>query len=221
VVKAEDRTFFRHGGVLWSELPALAGSAARGNGVRGGSTISQQLARNLYLSPRRTPHRKLREAVIAGRLENELSKRRILELYLNVIEWGDGVWGAEAASRHYLGKGASEVDAFEATFLASLVAAPRQPLRGSNAARAQAVQQRVLRQLRVSGLLDERGMRAAWRQGDTLHAALAAGQDLPGALARARASAPPRGGRRPVLHEVLASGCGVGRELAADPDGGG
>ena len=215
VLKAEDRTFFLHGGVLWDEVPGLAAAALRGRRVRGGSTVTQQLARNLYLSPARTPHRKLREAMIARRLEGALSKRRILELYLNVIEWGDGVWGVQAASRHYLGENPGEVDAFEATFLASLVAAPRRPLRGANAARARSVQQRVLRQLRVSGLVDEREMRAAWRRSDTLFAGLAAGETLPRALARARALATVRPG---VAHspQALADGCGVARELAAE-----
>jgi monofunctional biosynthetic peptidoglycan transglycosylase len=72
-----------------------------GKRMRGGSTITQQLAKNLYLSPSRNPVRKIEELLIARRLEAELSKRRILELYLNVIEWGDGVWGAEAAARTY------------------------------------------------------------------------------------------------------------------------
>jgi monofunctional biosynthetic peptidoglycan transglycosylase len=220
VVKAEDRTFFRHGGVLWDQVPALAGDALRGRGARGGSTITQQLARNLYLSPRRTPHRKLREAVIAGRLERGLSKRRLLELYLNVIEWGDGVWGAHAASRHYFQEDPAGVDAFEAAFLASLVAAPRSPLAGTNAERARGVQRRVLGQLRDSGLLTEREMRAAWLQADTLHAALAAGEPLPRALARARrrAAPPPRG--LPPLDGVLDGECGLERELGRDPSRG-
>jgi monofunctional glycosyltransferase len=215
VVKAEDRTFFRHDGVLWNQVPTLAGNALRGRGTRGGSTITQQLARNLYLSPSRTPHRKLREAAIAGRLERGLPKRRILELYLNLIEWGDGVWGAQSASRHYLGKDAARVDAFEAAFLASLVAAPRRPLAGPNAERARGVQQRVLRQLRDSGLLTERQMRVAWSRADTLHAALAAGESLPRALARARAATPPSRGDAPLLAGALESECGLGRELGS------
>ncbi len=223
VVKAEDRTFFLHDGVLWGEMPALAADALRGRGARGGSTITQQLARNLYLSPRRTPHRKLREAAIARRLEARLPKRRILELYLNGIEWGDGVWGAEAASRRYLGKGAAEVDAFEAVFLASLVAAPRRPLSGANAERARAVQRRVLQQFRVSRLLDEREMRKAWARSDALHESLAAGDALALALDRARAR--PTSSNHPIAEEptvarALADGCGVELELAADvPDG--
>ena len=80
---------------------------ARGEFVRGASTITQQLAKNLYLSPSRNPLRKLRELMIARRLEAELTKPRILELYLNVIEWGDGIYGVEAAAREYFGASAA------------------------------------------------------------------------------------------------------------------
>ncbi len=90
-----------------------------------GSTITQQLAKNLYLSPSKNPFRKLRELLIARRLEAELSKARILEIYLNVIEWGDGVYGAEAAARTYFGKPASALDAGEAALLAGCIINPR------------------------------------------------------------------------------------------------
>jgi monofunctional biosynthetic peptidoglycan transglycosylase len=220
VVKAEDRTFFRHHGVLWHQVPTLAGNALRGRGARGGSTLTQQLARNLYLSPSRTPHRKLREAAIAWQLERGLPKRRILELYLNLIEWGDGVWGAQSASRHYLGKDADRVDAFEAAFLASLVAAPRRPLAGANAERARGVQRRVLRQLRDSGLLTERELRVAWLRADTLYAALAAGEPLSRALARARARGAPPSRGAPSLAAALENECGLARELGSAPPGG-
>lgn len=214
IVKAEDRTFFRHGGVLWDQLPGLAADALRGRGARGGSSITQQLARNLYLSPGRTPRRKLREALIARRLETELSKRRILELYLNVIELGDGVWGVRAASRAYLGAEAAEADAFEAAFLASLVAAPGHPLSGANAGRARGVQRRVLRQLRVSGLVTEREMRSAMARSDTLFAVLATGRDLAGALGRARALPSPPPPRDPLtVPRVLANECGLAGEI--------
>src|SRR5262249_44227998 len=104
VLLAEDDAFWQHEGVDFEQLQeSLQTDLARGRFVRGGSTITQQLAKNLYLSPTRSPLRKLRELVIARRLEAELKKARILELYLNVIEWGDGIYGAEAASRAYFG----------------------------------------------------------------------------------------------------------------------
>jgi len=93
--------------------------------ARGGSTITQQLAKNLYLSPSKNPVRKVREFLIARRLEAELPKQRILELYLNLIEWGDGIYGAEAAARTYFRKSASELSASESALLAAAIANPR------------------------------------------------------------------------------------------------
>ncbi len=93
--------------------------------VRGGSTISQQLAKNLFLSPERSYLRKLQEAVIALMIEQALSKRRILELYLNSIEWGEGVFGAGAAAAHYYGIDAAEVDRWQAALLAARIPRPR------------------------------------------------------------------------------------------------
>ena len=98
VIVAEDSRFFEHEGLDLEELrKSLEINLEKGGAVRGGSTITQQLAKNLYLSPSKDPLRKLRELIIARRLEAALSKARIFEIYLNVIEWGDGVWGAEAA----------------------------------------------------------------------------------------------------------------------------
>ena len=103
VLVAEDGTFWRHDGVDYDQLrDAVEVSVERMEFARGASTITQQLAKNLYLSPSKNPIRKLRELIIARRLEAELSKQRILELYLNVIEWGDGIYGAEAAARTVL-----------------------------------------------------------------------------------------------------------------------
>ena len=100
VLVAEDSAFWKHEGIDLDQLQeSIELDWARGQLLRGGSTITQQLAKNLYLSPSRNPLRKLREWIIARRLEAELTKSRILELYLNVIEWGDGVYGAEAAAR--------------------------------------------------------------------------------------------------------------------------
>jgi monofunctional glycosyltransferase len=126
VIVAEDAAFFSHEGVDYDELEkSFEDSWKSGKRMRGGSTITQQLAKNLYLSPSRNPVRKVEELLIARRLEVELSKRRILELYLNVIEWGDGIWGAEAAARSYFQKPASALDADESALLAASIINPR------------------------------------------------------------------------------------------------
>ena len=126
VVVSEDAAFWGHGGLDMYELRAsLQESMRTGEWPRGASTITQQLAKNLYLSPARTPQRKLVELMIARRLEAELSKTRILELYLNVVEWGDGVWGAEAAARTYFGKAAADLSAEESALLAGALINPR------------------------------------------------------------------------------------------------
>jgi monofunctional biosynthetic peptidoglycan transglycosylase len=126
VIVAEDAAFFSHEGVDLDELEkSFQDSWTKGKRMRGGSTITQQLAKNLYLSPSRNPVRKIQELMIARRLEAELSKRRILELYLNVIEWGDGIWGAEAAARAYFQKPASALGADESALLAASIINPR------------------------------------------------------------------------------------------------
>ena len=108
VLIAEDDAFWQHDGVDYVQLQqSIEVDWARGELVRGASTITQQLAKNLYLSPSKNPLRKLRELMIARRLEAELKKQRILELYLNVIEWGDGIYGVEAAAREYFGASAA------------------------------------------------------------------------------------------------------------------
>jgi monofunctional biosynthetic peptidoglycan transglycosylase len=128
VVVSEDAAFFSHRGVdLFEIKEAVKADWERGQLKRGASTITMQLARNLYLSPSKDPLRKLREIAIALQLENALSKRRIFEIYLNVVEWGDGIYGIEAASRHYFSKSASEVDPGEAATLAALLPSPRNP----------------------------------------------------------------------------------------------
>jgi monofunctional glycosyltransferase len=126
VLVAEDDAFFQHGGLDWSEIGASARrNLERGRVVRGGSTITQQLARNLYLGEDRTVGRKLKEVVLALRMEQSVSKRRILELYLNLIEWGDGIYGAGAAARRYFGTSAADLDARQALLLASVIINPR------------------------------------------------------------------------------------------------
>jgi monofunctional biosynthetic peptidoglycan transglycosylase len=126
VVAAEDAKFTDHEGFDWEAMQkAWEKNQQRGKVVAGGSTISQQLAKNLFLSGERTPWRKAQEAMITVMLENAMDKRRILEIYLNVIEWGDGVFGAEAAARHYFGTSAASLTAEQGARLAAMVPNPR------------------------------------------------------------------------------------------------
>lgn len=126
VILAEDDGFFEHPGV---DLNAVKKAAEvnwkRGKFSRGGSTITMQLARNLYLTPAKSIFRKFMELLITLKIERELTKDRILELYLNVAEWGNGIYGAEAAARHYFRKGASSLSKHEAAFLAAILPRPR------------------------------------------------------------------------------------------------
>jgi len=126
LIAAEDSKFLDHEGFDWDGIQqAYEKNLKKGRIVAGGSTISQQLAKNLFLSGSRNPLRKVEEALITVMLENTLSKRRILEIYLNVIEWGNGVFGAEAAARHYYGANAAHLSAAQAARLASMVPNPR------------------------------------------------------------------------------------------------
>ena len=126
VLVAEDDAFWDHEGVDMEQIRrSIEINLERGAAVRGASTLTQQLAKNLYLSPSRDPLRKLRELIIARRLEAELSKARIFEIYLNVIEWGDGIWGADAAARTYFRVPASALSAPQAALLAGAIINPR------------------------------------------------------------------------------------------------
>jgi monofunctional biosynthetic peptidoglycan transglycosylase len=126
VVIAEDAKFIDHEGFDWEGIQrALERNQRRGKVVAGGSTISQQLAKNLFLSGERSVVRKGQEAIITLMLEAVLSKRRILELYLNVAEWGEGVFGAEAAARHYFGASAASLEPAQAARLAAMLPRPR------------------------------------------------------------------------------------------------
>jgi len=126
VIAAEDQKFFGHEGVDWEAIKkSVETDRARGGFVRGGSTITQQLAKNLFFTTEKSITRKLRELVVARWLEGDLTKKRILELYLNVIEWGDGIYGAQAAARRYYAKPVSDLEAAEAAGLAAMIPNPR------------------------------------------------------------------------------------------------
>ena len=126
VLIGEDDKFWNHEGFDYEAIQkAIEKDIKAGRFKFGGSTISQQLARNLYLSPAKNPLRKMREAIITWRMERVLSKRRILELYLNAVEWGDGIFGVEAASKYYYGKPSSELTPQEAARLAAVLPNPR------------------------------------------------------------------------------------------------
>ena len=126
VLVTEDARFWKHEGIDFDELKeSIETNLERMEFARGGSTITQQLAKNLFLSPSKNPVRKLRELLIARRLEAELSKQRILELYLNVVEWGDGIYGAEAAARAYFGKPAGSLSTAESALLAAALSNAR------------------------------------------------------------------------------------------------
>ena len=125
-IVAEDARFWEHEGVDWDAMRgALEKNWEKGKVKVGGSTITQQLAKNLYLSPARTPWRKVRELAIAKRLEEELTKKRILELYLNVIEFGPRTFGVEAAARRYMGVPARDLTREQAAELAAIIPSPR------------------------------------------------------------------------------------------------
>jgi len=126
VLIAEDDKFWRHEGFDYEAIRKAIERDLKAKRLKfGGSTLSQQLARNLYLSPGKSLMRKMSEALLTWRMEKVLPKRRILELYLNVVEWGEGIFGIEAASRHYYGKPSSELTAFEATRLAAILPSPK------------------------------------------------------------------------------------------------
>lgn len=126
VIVSEDASFYFHEGFDWEGIKdAALHNVEAGKLARGGSTLTQQLAKNLYLSSHKTLLRKANEALITYALEHYLTKKRILELYLNVVEWGKGVYGAEAAARHHFGKHAADLSPEEAALLAAMLPSPR------------------------------------------------------------------------------------------------
>lgn len=124
VLIGEDDKFWNHDGFDVAGMEQALEKTLKKGKVAGGSTISQQLSKNLYLSPSKNPVRKVKEAIITWRIEKTLSKRRILEIYLNVAEWGDGIFGIEAAARHYYHKSAKNLSGREAAHLAAVLPNP-------------------------------------------------------------------------------------------------
>jgi monofunctional glycosyltransferase len=162
VLIAEDDAFFSHDGLDWNEMRAAArANLRRGRVVRGGSTITQQLAKNLYLGEERTLLRKLREILLARRLERALSKRRIFELYLNLIEWGDGIFGIEAAAHRHFGVSASDLSPRQAALLAAVIINPRRYSPVEPSRRIESRMRMILSRMRRRGFLSERDYRVA------------------------------------------------------------
>lgn len=124
VLIGEDDGFYKHDGFDIEGMENAIERSIKKGTLAGGSTISQQLSKNLYLSPSKNPVRKIKEAIITWRIEKTVSKRRILELYLNIAEWGDGIFGIEAAAQHYYSKSAKNLTAFEASRLAAVLPNP-------------------------------------------------------------------------------------------------
>jgi len=156
VVVAEDDAFYRHDGV---DVDALRAAWERdrkeGKLSVGGSTITMQLARNLYLSPSKNPLRKLKEILIARRLDKTLGKRRVLEIYLNVVEWGKGIFGCEAAARAYFAKSCANLTPDEAVALAVVLPNPRRWDPAQNGPYVQRNSARIVARMAASGLWPE------------------------------------------------------------------
>jgi monofunctional biosynthetic peptidoglycan transglycosylase len=165
VVFAEDDNFWKHEGVDWEAMKLAAEHDWHERTVeRGASTIAQQVAKNLFLSPSRNPIRKLRELFIARRLDRQLGKPRVLELYLNIAEWGDGIFGAEAASRRWFGCSAAALRPVQAARLAAALPNPftRNPDVKSRALTRKAA--RLVRGMHRAGLIDDATYEAAERE---------------------------------------------------------
>jgi monofunctional biosynthetic peptidoglycan transglycosylase len=155
VLMAEDDRFYKHHGVDWFQFKiAMRENLRRGRIVRGASTISQQVARNVFLSPRRRVTRKFKEILIARHIERSLSKDRILEIYLNIVEWGEGIFGAEAASQAYFGKAAADLTPEEAVALAAALPSPYEWNPGQPPdERTVKVRAHLLKRMRAEGFL--------------------------------------------------------------------
>lgn len=155
VLVSEDARFYAHGAFDWVEVEAAADDSFRaGRALRGASTLTQQLAKNLWLGTERSAWRKAKEAVLAVKLERAVPKRRILALYLNVAEWGDGVFGAEAAARARFGVAAADLTPAQAALLAAMLPAPRRTDLAHPSRWLARRAERVLDRMREAGRLD-------------------------------------------------------------------
>jgi monofunctional biosynthetic peptidoglycan transglycosylase len=161
VLAAEDQKFFGHEGVDWDAIKeSVEVNRAQRRFARGGSTITQQLAKNLFFTTHKSLVRKARELLVARWLEEDLSKRRILELYLNIIEWGNDIYGCQAAAMRYYGKACSDLGPEEAAGLAAMIPNPRRINPAANPARYARAQRRVLWLMRHAGYLGRQGLGA-------------------------------------------------------------
>jgi monofunctional biosynthetic peptidoglycan transglycosylase len=154
VLSAEDPNFFGHEGIDWDAVKvSIETNIEKGRYARGGSTITQQLVKNIYFTTYKSLIRKAREAIVATWMEGELTKQRILEIYLNVIEWGDGVYGCEAAARRYYGVSCAALDVDQAAGLAAMIPSPRRINPRINPGLHLRAARRVLRLMRFAGYL--------------------------------------------------------------------
>ncbi len=214
IVHGEDPLFFRHRGFWWIELRRQVRRAwTTRTAVRGVSTITQQLARNLFLQPERSLRRKIQEALITAQIESSLSKPRILELYMNVVELGVDVWGVEAAATHYFGRPVDQLGPFAAVFLTSLLPAPRAALRDANARRAIRAQRRLTSLLYGSGVIGHTSEKQTYGYIDELETIVSSGGDITNFL-RAAAGDDGRGCGRddvpwPATSALIRSECGL------------
>ena len=168
VVLWEDPAFYHHSGLDYSEIARAVWTDLRTVSYRrGASTITQQVAKNLFLGPEKTLRRKVREAILAGRLERALPKDDILTVYLNIAEWGDGIVGAEAASRRYFDKSASDLNWTEAALLAGILPNPRKWNPCKDPARAVKQRHAVLTKLLEHPESHSAGIRSGGRRADS------------------------------------------------------
>lgn len=152
VLVSEDSAFYDHAGIDLEQMKkSFEENLEKGELARGGSTITQQLAKNLYLSPSKNPYRKVRELLITRSLEKHLTKKRILEIYLNVVEFGERTYGAEAAARRYFGKSAAALSPSEAALLAGCLPNPRRMNPGAPDKRLRARQRIILKRMETWG----------------------------------------------------------------------
>jgi monofunctional biosynthetic peptidoglycan transglycosylase len=154
VLSAEDPNFFGHEGIDWDAIKeSIETNIEKGRYARGGSTITQQLAKNLFFTTRKSLIRKAREAIVAIWMEHDLPKKRIIEVYLNVIEWGDGVYGCEAAARRYYGSSCAALSVEQAAGLAAMIPSPRRINPRTNPGLHARATRRVLSKMRWAGYL--------------------------------------------------------------------